>query len=285
VSRVEKIAELTSIRDQSLAPHLARARLLELLADEDAEVRATAAGSVWSYPGAADLVRTALRMAKLDDAAEVRREATLALGRVILEGDLAGSDAPGYTPESDLGDPEAGLVSEIREHVLTTLEKGRTEDERLAAMEALGYLSARPEVGAAIEKAARGSVAARRAALRAMGRSGDAARWKDAILAGLEAKEPEVVLAAAWAAGEAGVREAAPRLVKLLSRAAAPGSDATITTRAAEALGRTGGPDAARALLEASESAPDEDLRQAAREALEELEVLAGIDDELGGTT
>jgi HEAT repeat protein len=282
MSRVEKLAELSSIRDQALAAATACARLGELLDDPDAEVRAVAAAAVGSYPGEAALVRRLVALASDDAAVDVRREADLALGQIVREGDLARADAPGYAPDPGCGEPEAALFAAARAHLLTTLEAGATGDERLAAMEALAHLSDEPAVVAAIERAAAsGDRAARRAALRGMGWSGDGPRWAATILRGLEAGEPDVVLAAAWAAGQAGVREATPRLVALLAAAGSPGSDAAVARRAAEALGRVGGPEAARALVEAAETAPDEELRQAARDALEELEVLASIDDEL----
>ncbi len=280
MSRVEKLAELASIRDQALAPAAAHARLVELLADPDAEVRATAAAAVGSYPGEGALVRRVLELARGDAEAEVRREANLALGQVVREGDLASADAPGYAPDPACGEPDPALFAAARAHLLGALDGG-SEPERLAVMEALSHLSDHPAVVAAIERAAAQDGAARRAALRAMGWSGEGARWRAEVLRGLDAAEPEVVLAAAWAAGQACVREATPRLAALLAAAGAPGSDATVARRAAEALGRTGGPEAARALLAAAETAPDEDLRQAARDALEELEVLATIDEDM----
>lgn len=278
MSRVEKLAELTSIREQALAPETAKARLAELLGDDDAEVRGAAAAAVGSYPDDADLVRAALRLARGDSTADVRREAALALGEVIRLGDLAGPAA------GDEGDPAPAVVAEAREHLLEALRAGKTEDERLAAMEALGPLSHQPAVVAAIEAAAAAAPrASRRAALRAMGRSGDAARWRASILSGLDAAETEVVLAAVWAAGEAGLSEAAARLAGLLAAANTPRGDAVVAARAAEALGRIGGDVASTALDLAARSATDEDVQQAARDALEELEVLAGIDEELGG--
>lgn len=282
MSRVEKLAELASIRDQALGPETAHARLLELLEDPDAEVRGAAVAAVASYPGEGRLVERVVALAGDDADADVRREANLALGRVVREGDLVSADAPGYAPEPACDEPEAALFAAARNHLLAALEGARTEPERLAAMEALGHLSAHPAVGAAIERAARQEGAARRAALRAMGWSGHAARWRAEVLRGLEAQEPDVVIAAAWAAGQAAVREATPRLAALLAAASSPGSDATVARRAAEALGRTGGAEAAQALLSAAGSAPDEDVRQAARDALEELEILASIEDELG---
>lgn len=283
MSRMEKLSELTSIREQALAAAAAHARLAELLEDPDAEVRAAAAGAVGSYPGQAGLVRRALALAREDAASEVRRAASLALGQVVREGDLARADAPGYAPDAEAGEPDAGLFARARALLLETLEAGGGEDERLAAMEALAHLADHPAVVAAIEGAAAGERALRRAALRAMGWSGDAVRWRAEVLRGLEAPEADVVMAAAWAAGQAGVREATPKLMALLGRASAPGSDAGVARRAAEALGRTGGAEAAQALLVAAASAPDEDVRQAAQDALEELEVLASIDDELVG--
>lgn len=276
MSRVEKLSELTSIREQALEPTAARARLAELLGDDDAEIRGAAAAAVGSYPDDADLVRAALGLARGDAAADVRREAALALGEVIRLGDLADP------ARGDEGDPAPALVDEAREHLLAALSAAETDDERLAAMEALGPLSHHADVVAAIERAAAaGPRASRRAALRAMGRSGDAARWRASILGGLDAPETEVVLAAVWAAGEAGLSEAAPRLAALLAAANTPRSDTVVAARAAEALGRIGGGLASEALAAASRSATDEDVQQAARDALEELEVLAGIDDEL----
>lgn len=279
MSRVEKLAELTSIRDQALDRGAARARLVELLDDDDADVRAAAAAAVASYPAAPELVRRVLALARSDGAPAVRREACLALGQVIREGDLFDGAPPGGDDDEE---PAPDLFAAARALLLERL-RADDEDERLAATEALGHLSRHPDVVAAIAQAAAAGRAGRRAALRAMGESGDAARWRAEVLRGLEAGEPDVVMAAAWAAGELGLREAAPRLAALLRQAAAPGSDAAVARRAAEALGRTGGDGAARALEDAVRSAPDEEVRQAASDGLEELEVLAAIDGEFGG--
>lgn len=280
MSRVEKLSELTSIRELGVSAAVARDRLAELLGDPDVGVRAAAAAAVESYPDAPDLVRRALQLAREDAAAEVRSAADLALGRVVREGDLAGVDAPGYAPEPDSYEPDTALHAEARGHLLEALRGGRSEGERLAAMEALGCLTEQPEVVAAIERADGGSPQVRAAALRAMGRSGDVARWSAAVVRSLGARETEVALAAAWAAGELGLREAAPQLAALLSER---GTSTASAVRAAEALGRVGGDEARRGLEAAASSASDEDVRQAAREALEVLEVLVEIEGELAG--
>ncbi|MBX3470557.1 MAG: HEAT repeat domain-containing protein, partial [Planctomycetes bacterium] len=170
MSRVEKLAELTSIRDQALDQGAARARLVELLDDDDADVRAAAAAAVASYPAAPELVRRVLALARSDGAPAVRREACLALGQVIREGDLFDGAPPGDDDEDD--EPAPDLFAAARALLLERL-RADDEDERLAATEALGHLSRHPDVVAAIAQAAAAGRAGRRAALRAMGESGD----------------------------------------------------------------------------------------------------------------
>lgn len=258
----EKLAEAASIRDQQVSPATARDRLGALLRDGDAEVRAAAAAALGSWVVDPALLRLALDAVK-DPAHAVREQALRSLGRAVAEADLLGA-----VPEA----PDPALAAEARTIITrTALDANAAPGPRWAALEGIGPLAA-GELRALLGQALAGEhgPAARRAALVAAGRSGDAAAFGAAIVAALPARERDVALAALTAAGEAGVAAARPTLLEHLK-----GNDIAAARRAAEALGRLGGPGVAAALRDAIEATgTDDEVREAANQALTDLEVL-----------
>src|SRR5258707_10823932 len=90
--RAEKLAELSSIREGALAAGASAARALELLDDDDEDVRAEAALAAGAYTGDAAVIARILDVAAADPSPAVRSGALRALGHVVLEGDLLGCE-------------------------------------------------------------------------------------------------------------------------------------------------------------------------------------------------
>ncbi len=270
VERAEKMAELESIRERGVARATALARLAELLADEDEDVRAQAAEAGGAYPAEDAVTARLLELATDDGSTRVRSAALTSLGRVVREGDLAGAAAPGYAPDPELEEPSAERFAAARDLLLAALEREEGA-VRLGALEALAYLSHEPRVVSAIEALAEGSEAEGRAvALRCMGLSGDP-RWAERIEQALEDGEGPIAQAAAWAAGASEVTAAAPFLGRLAAGRRQPPA---LRLAAIEALGSLG-KEATSTLLELAEDGDeDEALRRAARVALENLTLL-----------
>lgn len=272
LERAEKLTELGSIKEKQISRAGALARLSELLGDDDVEVRAEAAGAVWSYPEEAELVAAVLELANSDGATQVRQQALTSLGRVIQEGVLAGAEEEGYAPDLALGEPTAATFKEVKELLMTVLLLGEADPaEKRIALESLAYLSDSDEVVQAIEaQLAEGDPASRVCAIRCMGRS-RSSRWSESIRGALEADEAEVVRQAIQAAGEAEVVAAVPFLSRILKGSRQP---QTQRIKAAQALACLGGENTAAALLEVAEGDSDDDVREAAQQALGDLTLL-----------
>jgi HEAT repeat protein len=105
----------------------------------------------------------------------------------------------------------------------------------------------------------------------AMGRSADP-RWNRYVLEELGNNDSAMLFEAARASGELEIEEAVPDLIRLLGD-----EDVEIRDAAVWALGRIGGPEARRA-LKACCASDDEDLAEAAEDALAELDFMAGGD-------
>ncbi len=277
-SRAEKLAEIEGIRELEVDPEPARARLAELLRDTDIEVRAEAVAAVWSYYDDPGLVARALELSREDFAHPVRAKATSALGRVVYEGDIAGADEPGYTPDAALGEPPAELFRSVRAHLLgLARDESKAIDERRFALEGLGFLGHDPEVHDLILAFHDQRVpAARLSAIFAMGRSGDR-RFEEHVMGALDSDDKELRLQAIWACGEAELVGAAARLARFALQGRTDERKAAV-----EALGRLGGDIAAEALLRVAESDAEPDVREAATYALEEVAMGHAADAETG---
>jgi HEAT repeat protein len=114
----------------------------------------------------------------------------------------------------------------------------------------------------------------RMSAIFAMGRS-RSSRWTDAILHELDSDERELQIEAVNASAESGLEQATPRLRNL---AASPDKD--LRMAAIWALSQTRGPGALET-IEMCTQAEDEEVRNLAHEALEELYHAEREDDEI----
>jgi HEAT repeat protein len=107
----------------------------------------------------------------------------------------------------------------------------------------------------------------------AMGRS-QSSHWFDAILAELDSADPQLLIEAVNAAGEAYLAEATPKLRALASH---PARDVRLA--AVWALAQTRGP-GARETLEMCLRTDDEEERRLARDALDEYHRRAELESE-----
>lgn len=269
LTRPEKLAEVAAIAELAAPPDDARARLLELLSDADVEVRAGATSAALGC--ASDPAVTRRVLALVDDPSPaVQAGALRALGAVVAEAELLEGGALALEP---------ALAARARDAVLKAATDAAAPDEvRAGGLEGTGPLAGRPEVAALLtEQLASTREPLRRAAVIAAGRSGDGARFGAAVGKALDDPAREVALAAITAAGALRLSDArAPLLERLL------GDDLAAAHRAADALGRLGGAGVERTLEKAATSDEvDDDVRGAARQALERLAEGAALDRDL----
>ncbi len=225
--------------------------LLFCLGDEDEAVRIAAIEGL-SDDESFDLLDQLLPMAADDPAAAVRVQAILALGRFVYL--METTDLLGSYHERLLQ-----LLLDIFGDELAPLEARRR------ALETVSYLSGLDEVEEAIERAYRAESREMRAsAVHAMGHH-MAERWRPALLSELSSAEPGMRYEAAHACGEMGHPDLVRHLAPLVED-----EDHEVAREAIWALGEIGGTQARR-LLERCLRRPEEDIREAAEEALHTL--------------
>ena len=248
MERAEKLTELTSIQEETIARADAVARIEELLGDGDLEVRLEALRALESYPEAHEVWRRVLGLAK-EEPGPQRVAALRALGRVIREGDLAGAREPGYAPDLELGEPPLELFDDARLVLLDRLGDPASPEESRLALASLSYLSDEASVVAGIEAlAAENDPEAQAWALRCMGLGGDGQRWGARLREAVEEGEEALFATAVQAAGRAELIDLAPVVG-----------------------GGFGGKAGAEHLLEVAESEEQGPVHEAAREALASL--------------
>lgn len=221
------------------------------LADQDAEVRATAIKSLWEHEMPA-LIRPLIHLLKHDEAVLVREAAAAALGKFIYLKELE---------EIDWG--EANLAEEA---LLETIHQPTENlDVRRRAIESLGY-SSDARIPSIIEGAYYSdNEKLQVSALFAMGRSADN-RWLPLIMEELDNPLAEIRYEAARASGELEAQGTAGKLIQMLSQ----DPDLEVQEMIIWALGRIGGTAAKEALEEYAEN-DNEALALAAEDALDEL--------------
>jgi HEAT repeat protein len=229
--------------------------LLWLVGDEDPVVRARAIEGLWEDEDAR-LIAPLIRRLTDDNAPEVRAVAATALGRFVLMGEL------------DELDP---TIAARVERVLLDAFSGAETDVlvRRRALESLAYSSQEHVQELILEAYEDDDDSLRLSAVFAMGRSADL-RWKDTVVEELGSTETAMCFEAARACGELELAEAVPYLVGLVRE-----DDVDVRDAAVWALGRIGGPQARRA-LQACLASDDEDLVEAAEDALAEIDFMAG---------
>ncbi|MDI7274365.1 MAG: HEAT repeat domain-containing protein, partial [Anaerolineae bacterium] len=198
------------------------------------------------------LIDPLLRLMQADPEPAVRARAAALLGHFALLGEL--------------GDISEERTSRLRQGLLRTIENLREDVEvRRRAIESVAYLSSAP-VREIIDSAYTDPDSRMRlSAVFAMGRTADP-HWADPIRRELRSPDPAMRYEAARAAGEVALRPAVGEVISLLND-----PDAEVRQMAVWALGQIGGPHARR-VLEACQASPDEALRDAADEALAELD-------------
>jgi HEAT repeat protein len=228
------------------------------LRDADPEVRLSAVEGLWEDDRPRTM-RQLLEMLDHDQDNAVRASVALSLGRYAYQASLDELRA------EDAANLRASLVAAARNLDIHT-------DIRRRAVESVGYFDG-SDVDEAIAGAyATGNKRLKASALAAIGHSLDP-RWLPILQAELGSAEPELRYEAARASGELG--EAAQSLVPLLVPLASS-DDIEIYGAAIWALGQIGGKVSLQALRRIVEGG-DEDRRQAAEEALGEIEVDDGM--------
>lgn len=299
LTKKEKLTLLADIADgfRPLDGHAERL-VRNLLDDPDSQVRGEAVACLWSNAHAR-WIDVLISKARLDPNLDVRTRAISALGRYVFEGSellYSGEwdDAPGEI-EGDAtlelyGEDGAGEEEEDLEYAETDMTEADfhrvsdflfdaahddtlSTDERRYAIEALAFLDD-PEVDALIDWAyAQNDTRLKVSALFAMGRSGNL-HWSDIVLAEMHSANREVQYEAVRAAGELGLHEATEDLIHL---ARGRGVSKPLRLLAIYSLGEAGD-DRAYPVLEELSRARDRDVREAAREAVEEWLMTSAAD-------
>ncbi len=225
------------------------------LQSEDPVVRERAIDGLWEDEEVA-LIDPLLRIMKEDPVEGVRAKAATSLGRFAL---LA-----------ELGELAEERARQVREGLMQVIESREESDEvRRRAIESVAYMSEAPLEEIISEAYASPKEEMRISAVFAMGRTADT-RWAAEVRAELRSASPAMRYEAARAAGEISLKSAAGQLIRMLND-----SDSEVRQMAVWALGQIGGAHARRA-LEACQSSDDEALREAAEEALAELDFGTG---------
>jgi HEAT repeat protein len=282
LNRMNKRAKLSYLADleEGYRPFDKRALTLlrSLMDDQDAEVRAEAIACLWHDPDARwiDLL---IRKATEDPHAEVRAHAISALGRYIYEGEeahLEGWDAPFLEITSADYQRVADFLFRIAHDPEESLSARRY------ALEALAFRFDDPDVSDLIEWAYHHRDRRMRiSAIFAMARHGDP-RWGKYILAELRSADSQIQYEAVRAAGELGLAEATDTLIEL---ATSKTIRKPLRLLSIYALGETGD-DRAYTVLEKLARSRDRDVRDIARDAIEEWIMVTQMeemaDDALG---
>lgn len=228
-----------------------------LMDDADAQVRAQAIEGLWEEEDVR-LITPLVRRLKSDPDLEVQAAAALALGRYVLLGEFDQIDASAaQRVEAALLDAyrDPDLDVWVRRRVLEALANSSHDDLPEMILQAYEDDDDTLRVGAIF----------------AMGRSADPG-WNHYVLDELGSSDRAMLFEATRASGELEIEEAVPDLIRLLAD-----DDVEIRDTAVWALGRIGGREARRA-LQACCASNDEDLQEAAEEALAELDFMAGDD-------
>ncbi len=263
MSKKEKLTLLADLEDgyRPFDKH-ALTLLRSLLDDSDAQVRAEAIACLWNDPDP-KWIDLLMRKATEDPHAEVRAHAISALGRYVFEGEAASfDDWDGH--EITITADEYARVSDFLFSIAQDPEEAL--EARRYAIEALAFRAEDPDVLDLIEW----SYQHRDRRLKisgifSMARNGDP-RWTEYILTELQSKDPEIQYEAVRAAGELGLQEATETLVDIARNRTMRKS---LRLLAIYALGETGD-ERAYAVLDRLTHSRDRDIREVAREALDE---------------
>ncbi|MBL8051029.1 MAG: HEAT repeat domain-containing protein [Anaerolineales bacterium] len=224
-----------------------------LLSDADANIRARAIGLL-AESNDPKLVDPLINIFLNDADLAPRVEAATLLGEFVLLGELEELNTP--------------LQREIEDALISVIRREDNPSLRRKALESLGY-SSREEMINVIETAyQRADPAWVASALKAMGRSHDNT-WNDSVISRLLDDDPKIRFAAAEAAGELGITEAAPIMLQMLEDEE---EDDDVTAAAIWSLSQIGGEDARIYILNLLENTEDEDTIEFLEDALENLD-------------
>jgi hypothetical protein len=252
--REQVIARMTEIAEADFEADYGEVFRL-CLDDPSPGVRAAAVEGLWEVEDVT-LVRPLVEMLRNDPSVTVREAVASGLSRFALMAELK------------------RLPARLAEKVWDALWHAAHDPEedlsvRRRSIEALAYFD-RPEVTALIRKAyADDEPKMRVSAVFAMGRSSDQ-DWSEVVLAELETDDVEMRYEAARACGELRLIEATQQLSWMVADA-----DAEVKLAAIWSLGQIGTPEARR-VLEICYEQGDEALRDAAEEALDEMDYMQG---------
>lgn len=225
----------------------------ELLKDADGEVRARAIGLL-AESNDPKLVDSLIDIFLTDSDLAPRLEAANLLGEFVLLGEL-----------EELNE---SLQRRIEDALISVIRSEENPSLRRRALEALGY-SSREETANILESAyQREDPVWVASALHAMGRSHDN-RWNDNVVSKLLDNDPRVRFAAAEAAGELVIEEAAPIMLQMLEDEE---EDDDVTSAAIWSLSQIGGEDVRVYLLNLLEQTDDEDTIEFLEDAIENLD-------------
>lgn len=228
-------------------------QLLQLVKDEDPQIRERAAAPFWDLadPTYMDLL---LEMAESDPVVAVRAAAISALGRYVYEGFVM----------EELNEADFDRVRTV----LLQFYNNPAEDlsVRRSSLEALGFIT-EEEMEEIIREAYQSPEPLMRlTAVFAMGRSGTRT-WDDILAAEMKNPDPAMRFEAVRSAGETFMSRAAETLEQLTRD-----PDREVRIAAIDALGKAGRPHS-RTILRSLLNSPDEDIRDAASDALDELDM------------
>ena len=225
----------------------------ELLTDADGEVRARAIGLL-AESDDPKLVEPLLTIFLTDSELAPRMEAAELLGEFVLLGELEELDED--------------LQHKIEDALISIIRSEENSSLRRRALEALGY-SSREETTNIFESAyQREDPVWVASALRAMGRSHDN-RWNDSVVGKLLDGDPRIRYAAAEAAGELVIEEAAPIMLQMLEDEE---EDDEVTSAVIWSLSQIGGEDVRLYLLNLLELTEDEEAVEFLEDAIENLD-------------
>jgi HEAT repeat protein len=272
MSKKEKLTLLADIEDgyRPFDKH-ALTLLRSLLDDADAEVRAEAIACLWNDPDP-KWIDILMGKATEDVHAEVRAHAISALGRYVFEGEAATFEDwdkhdIAITPQDYV------RVSDFLFRIAQDPEE--PTEARRYAIEALAFRGEDPDVLDLIEWAyLHRDRRLKVSAIFSMARNGDP-KWTDYILAELHSEDPEIQYEAVRAAGELGLQEATEALIEI---ARSKSIRKPLRLLAIYALGETGD-DRAYPVLDRFTHSRDRDIRDVAREAMDEWFTISAMED------
>lgn len=220
------------------------------LHDPDEIVRVKSIDGLWECENRC-LIDSFITLLREDSNESVRAAAAMALGKFAMLAEL------GKLRPEDEAKVESALFTIIE-------DEDEQPDLTRRAIEAIAPLSL-PRVKEIIQEAYEsGHPYMRVSAIYAMGKNCDPT-WLQTLLRELSSADAEIRYEAAAACGELGEEDAVPHLSRLIHDL-----DSQVSLSAIAALGKIGGSEAEDILRECS-SHSDEHIRQAARDALEEL--------------